>query len=102
MSLLKFINYIAIISISSTVMATDNPVVNKGEQLYQEHCVSCHDAKVYTNPERIVDNLEELTNHVKSCKIPQQSNWTEEDIFQVVNYLNNNFYHFASPPSHNQ
>ena len=65
-----------------------------GKKLYTERCGGCHDTKVHTRPNRIVHTYEDLVNRVKFCDSAAKANMTEDDIYDVSEYLNNTFYNF--------
>ena len=66
-----------------------------GEELYMEaKCQKCHTSKDYTSPNRKVKDLVKLKWRVKRCDFTMDAGWFEEDIEDVVKYLNDEFYHF--------
>ena len=69
-----------------------------GELLHRENCQSCHQAEVYTRPDRIVKNFPQLKERVKQCELMNDFMWFEEDVDAVTSYLNNNFYLFSETP----
>jgi len=71
--------------------ATD---VDKGKKLYTEHCGGCHDTKVHTRPNRIIHTYEDLVNRVRFCDSAAKAGFTEDDINDVSEYLNETFYKF--------
>lgn len=72
----------------------DNTETATGKQLHDQYCVKCHDTSIYTRPDRIIKNFQELQNRVRQCEISNQLTWFDEEINAVVLYLNDNFYHF--------
>lgn len=67
---------------------------DKGKSLYQENCTRCHSTEVFTKADRSVKSLEELKIRVKQCSLASESNWGDEEISIVVDYLNKKFYKF--------
>ena len=65
-----------------------------GQALVQQHCMSCHDNRVYTRPNRRVTNLAGLKKQVKRCELALELKWFDEDINDVAGYLNESFYKF--------
>jgi cytochrome c2 len=65
-----------------------------GENLVMEHCTGCHDDSVYTRKERRVTTLDGLQNQVRRCELQLGLKWFEEDINDVVTYLNRQYYRF--------
>ena len=60
----------------------------------QEKCSSCHDSSVYTRKERRVDSFSRLDSQVRMCDAQLGTKMFDEDVSSVVNYLNDNYYHF--------
>jgi mono/diheme cytochrome c family protein len=65
-----------------------------GAALHQENCTSCHDDSVYTRKDRRVTTLDGLKKQVQRCELSQGLKWFDEDIDDVVAYLNSTYYKF--------
>lgn len=65
-----------------------------GKALVAEHCTSCHDAAIYTRTERRVTTLEGLQKQVRRCELSLGLKWFDEDVADVVAYLNGTYYRF--------
>ena len=65
-----------------------------GKKLYSERCGGCHDTKVHTRPNRIVHTYEDLVNRIRFCDTAAKANFSENDIYDVADYLNDTFYKF--------
>ncbi|MEZ5673601.1 MAG: cytochrome c [Thiotrichaceae bacterium] len=70
-------------------------------KLHEANCISCHatmfDGKateIYTRKDRKVKNLEGLKARVQMCATNLNLQWFDEDVDEVANYLNSEFYHF--------
>jgi len=68
--------------------------VNRGRGLYENHCTVCHTAKVHTRPNRIPLNFEELRQIVTHWAKEEKLNWSQDDIDDVVWYLNKTKYKY--------
>jgi len=81
---------------ATLVHASDsaNADANHGKKLYTEKCGGCHDTRVHTRPNRIVHTYEDLVNRVRFCDTNAKTNFTEKDILDISEYLNNDFYKF--------
>lgn len=77
-----------------TALPTFAADVEKGKKLYTERCGGCHDTKVHTRPNRIVHTYEDLVNRVRFCDNAAKANLSEEEIYDVSDYLNDTFYKF--------
>ena len=69
--------------------------VNNGMELHQEHCMRCHQPEIYTRQNRIVNNLEQLAKRVRECELVNELTWFEEDVEDVIAYLNATYYQFG-------
>ena len=65
-----------------------------GEKMHTEHCVKCHDDKVYTRENRLVRSLNALSKQVVRCKDNTGVAWFDEDTDAVVHFLNEKYYKF--------
>jgi hypothetical protein len=89
---------IAGLSFASASRAAD---WQRGEQLHNSQCISCHAARygddgtgIYTRADRRIKSFEGLQRQVNRCKDNLQITWFDEDVADVVDYLNRNFYKF--------
>jgi hypothetical protein len=69
----------------------------RGEALVEKHCTSCHDDAIYTREGRRVTTVNGLQKQVRRCEQSLGLTWFDEEIADVVAYLNNNYYHFEQP-----
>ena len=70
-----------------------------GKDLHDANCLSCHSSlmggnpnMIYTRSDRRVNSIDGLRNQVTRCKTTVGVPWPEDQIEDVVEYLNNNFY----------
>lgn len=75
--------------------------MQRGEQLHNSQCIACHasrfgnnGADIYTRADRRVQSLEGLKRQVDRCKNNLQIAWFDEDVADVVEYLNHQYYKF--------
>jgi len=75
--------------------------VERGQDLHDSNCISCHAAiygekgnEIYTRSNRKIDTLTGLETQLKRCKNSLGTNWPEDQILDVQHYLNASFYHF--------
>lgn len=60
----------------------------------QEKCSGCHDSSVYTRKDHKVKSLPKLDAQVRMCDAQLGIQLFDEDVTSIVNYLNENYYHF--------
>jgi len=70
------------------------PNVSRGEVLHKKNCMSCHDNRQYTRPNRIIHTFEDLRARVEFCDTASKAHFSSDDLNDVVEYLNVNFYKF--------
>lgn len=75
--------------------------IKRGKELHNENCVSCHagayggdGTAIYTRADRKMDSYEALQNQVMRCKTALGVSWPDDQIEDVLTYLNTNFYKF--------
>ncbi len=79
---------------ASPVSSAGVPDVARGRALYENHCVLCHTPKVHSRPNRIPLNVNELRQIVTNMAKAQNLRWSEEEIADVVWYLNETQYRY--------
>lgn len=79
---------LALVSVTSPLLA------GQGKDLYEKNCTRCHSTEVFTREDRGIKSLESLKTRVKQCTAAAEVKWVDEDIKNVANYLNKNFYKF--------
>ena len=91
---MKFTLYFALLifALAAPVYAADKPDAKK---LYDTHCTGCHDTRIHTRPNRIVHVYSDLANRVKFCDAQVKSNFSEQELTAVTDYLNDKFYNFV-------
>ncbi len=65
-----------------------------GEQLHASKCQGCHDSSVYTRANRFIKNRDALHEQVNRCHKQVRADWTDQQINDVVNYLDSQYYKF--------
>ena len=66
----------------------------QGKRLQEQSCTACHNNSVYTRPNRRITSLAGLQKQVGGCTRPAGVKWNQQQIKNVVEYLNKEFYHF--------
>ena len=68
--------------------------VENGADLHFENCTGCHQSEVYTRSDRRVTSLDLLGRQVRFCKDNLGLTWFDDEVDDVIAYLNQNYYHF--------
>jgi len=77
--------------------ALTNPAMadtGQGKKLHEAHCTKCHDDSVYKRKDKMVHNLNELTQQINSCGHATGTTLNKSQNEALVQYLNATFYHF--------
>lgn len=67
---------------------------DRGELLYEAHCVACHDEQVHWREGRRATNWGSLLFQVRRWQDVTGLQWSEADVQAVARYLNDSFYRF--------
>ncbi len=86
-----FISFILLTSLPFLSTAQD---LDNGQQLHSEQCVKCHGDSVYTRADRRVTSLPKLGTQVRFCKNNIGIQWFEDEVEDVIQHLNQQYYHF--------
>lgn len=68
--------------------------IENGNDLHFEHCTGCHDSSVYTREDRKVGDLARLGQQVRFCRDTIGVTWFDDEVDDVIAYLNATYYHF--------
>lgn len=84
-----------------TLYAADAADAVRGKKLHDEHCVKCHTAIMGGDPEAIftrensrIASYTELHQQVTQCRERLNVSWPDQNVDDVVEYLNQAFYKF--------
>ena len=83
---------------SALTVSVNAEDVHPGKAIHDESCLKCHignhDEKFYTRENRRIKDLKGLDSMVKMCDANLGTALFDEDMDDVTNYLNENFYKF--------
>jgi cytochrome c5 len=82
-------------TVAPSPSALTPPPVSRGQQLYENHCLACHESGVHIRNRRNARSLPDLRARVGQWAVNLKLNWQREDIDDVTGYLNDRFYQFA-------
>ncbi len=82
--------------LAQTTNAADSA---NGKALHDESCIACHTSltngqptSLYTRSDRKFNTLKGLNKQVMRCQNSVGANWFDDQIADVVEYLNTNYY----------
>ncbi len=90
---MKTINFI-ILSLTLLLSSNVQAEASDGKNLHEENCVRCHSSDVYTRSNTRVKSLPALGKQVRFCKDNLGISWFNEDVNDVVTFLNKKYYKF--------
>lgn len=67
---------------------------SRGQQLYENHCMGCHESVAYIRTRRHIKSLPELREEVSRWATYTNLPWGREELEDVVEYLNSRHYRF--------
>jgi hypothetical protein len=70
------------------------PVAPRGQMLYENHCMSCHESMVHIRGRQDVKSLPQLRARVLHWAAYLQLRWSREEVEEVVDHLNRQYYQF--------
>jgi mono/diheme cytochrome c family protein len=65
---------------------------DRGRLLYENHCITCHTAKVHRRIPQLPLTVQELRQIVTYWAHAEKVQWSEQDITDVAEYLLRNYY----------
>ena len=65
-----------------------------GKRLHDANCMGCHNSDIYARKDRIVQSLDALEKQLVSCSHMAKAEFSTNEMQDVLNYLNDQFYHF--------
>ncbi len=87
----KLFLFLIVTGLTTASQAAD---VKNGAKLHAENCNKCHDSSIYTRSDRRVTSLPKLGSQVRVCKDIVGITWFDDEVEDVTEYLNQNYYHF--------
>ncbi len=69
----------------------------RGELLYATHCIACHSSQVHWRDKKLATDWRSLTAQVRRWQANAALGWSDDDILQVAQHLNERYYLFPRP-----
>jgi len=80
------------LSMSSAV--AQEPSVERGRALYENHCVVCHTVNVHARVNRLAVSRAEVREIVEKWQSQERLSWSAQEVDDVVKFLNRTRYQF--------
>lgn len=68
--------------------------MSRGEMLYRNHCIECHNQQIHWRDGRIAKDMEGLKHQVIRWQDAIGMQWSNEEIRDVTRYLNSTYYFY--------
>ena len=69
--------------------------LQRGEDLYLNHCLACHESTAHIRENRRAKNLGEVRRWVARWSLQLELGWGQEEVKDVSAYLNRTYYRFG-------
>lgn len=79
-------------SVNTPVIITNG----RGQLLYENHCTVCHSSAISIRKNRKAHSYADIQKWVYRWSLHLKLEWTVQEIQDVVNFLNEHFYHFSA------
>lgn len=70
---------------------------SRGELLYSTHCIACHTTQMHWRQNKTATDWNTLRSEVRRWQANNALGWNDDDITEVVRYLNDLIYRYAVP-----
>ena len=78
--------------------ASDNSTANipksRGQLLYENHCIACHESNVHIRGNRKAKSIDDIRYWAARWSTHLELNWSADELTSVINYLNATYYQF--------
>ena len=85
------------LAIAVNAWSAESADLERGRLLYENHCVVCHTPKVHRRIPPLPIDMKELRQIVSAWAKGENLGWSEQDITDVVEYLDAAHYRFLRP-----
>ena len=69
----------------------------RGQLLYDTHCIKCHTSQIHWRAANAARDWTMLRAQVQRWQAQAGQSWSDDDVDEVVRYLNDTIYHFPAP-----
>ena len=73
------------------------PDAGRGELLYSNHCIACHNAQVHWREKKLATDWRRLLAEVRRWQEISGLDWSHDDVVAVTQYLNGLHYRYPVP-----
>lgn len=91
--------FVSLLAAPALALAAGNSA--NGKTLHDTNCIACHTklmdgnpTAIFTRSNSIIHSFDSLNKRVRFCETMNGMNWNDEQVSDVVDYLNKEFYKF--------
>jgi len=81
--------------VTSSAAAAD---IERGKLLYENTCGVCHESTLHVRERRKARTFEQIQVQVVRWSTAAEAQWTLEEVEDVTDYLNSNYYRYPCAP----
>jgi len=85
---------IAMLATTAAAQGAELPSLERGRELYENHCRVCHTQRVHERPNRLPIDMADLRQIVDGWQKQEQLRWSAQEVDDVVWFLNQTRYRF--------
>ena len=71
------------------------PHASRGQLLYENHCTVCHTSVAHIRSDRRAKSVKDIETWVMRWAGVRRLDWSADDVSDVVQYLDETYYHFT-------
>lgn len=94
--LLRLASAVAFVGTAAVTLDAHAQNLERGRELYENHCQKCHTAKVHARKNQAALSVDDLRDIVNRWQSNQGLRWRDDEIEDVVQYLARTRYFFTT------
>ncbi len=88
---------VAALALPPVIAGGEERTLERGELLYETHCIACHDREVHWRDGRLVSDWRSLRAEVRRWQAMASLGWTDDEIDEVARFLQLHHYRNLAP-----
>jgi mono/diheme cytochrome c family protein len=83
-----------LVPLAAVAQGQPSPAPSRGQLLYDNHCVACHNTQMHWRDKRQATDWASLKAQVRRWQAEARLGWSEDEIDDVARHLNDRIYRF--------
>jgi hypothetical protein len=90
----RYLSIMLLLALPGIAIADDHQdaQMSRGEMLYRNHCIECHNQQIHWRDARIAKDLNGIEREVQRWQDAIGVHWTSDEVNEVSRYLNRTYY----------